>query len=154
MCTSTRLLLHIFSQLHATIEFHKKLCNNVWATESNLSTMSARCIKPSYVAYKYDSGTKFVYRCSDNFLDSNTSTMSISDLKNQVISHCTDENWEIIMPYVDSFHLSVPTVIVPNEGTVRTPELLIDYTIKREFVGDIPPVYFKFKRSLTRKRGV
>ena len=132
-----------------------KLCDDNWATETNLNTMTARCIKPYYVAYKFNggSGPAPIYRCTNSFLDGDDKSITINTLKNDVASYCNDsshpERWEIIMPYVQNFSLSIP-----SSGNSKYPEILVDYTVKREFTGDIPPVYFKFKRYLTKKRGV
>ena len=118
---------------------------------SEANAMAGRCIKPSYTVYLLQDN--MIYKCHDNFLTGETET-SISILGNNGLlqtatNYCNVEaNREMIMPYVQNFSLSIP-----NVGSSNGPELLIDYTIKRDFGEDIPPVYFKFKRFLTKKGG-
>ena len=77
-------------------------------------------------------------------------TIAIDDLISDAESYCSnDSNREIVMPYVSNFSLTQSA----DSSTVY-PELLVDYKIRRDFGGDIPPVTFKFKRLLTRKRGI
>ena len=120
---------------------------NAWATEDTLSAMASRCIKPSYVVYTFDSATNNVYRCKNTF---ENKKIAINTLISNATSYCSnDSNREIVMPYVSNFSLTQSA----DSSTVY-PELLINYTINRDFGGDIPPVIFKFKRLLTRKRGI
>ena len=135
------------------IRITKNVCGssgNAWATEDTLSAMASRCIKPSYVVYTFDSATNNVYRCSNTFLDNTDKTIAINTLITNAKSYCSNaSNREIVMPYVSNFSLTQSA----DSSTVY-PELLINYTINRDFGGDIPPVIFKFKRLLTRKRGI
>lgn len=126
--------------------------HNSWSDESSLEDMAKRCIKPSYTAYYFENNN--VYRCSNNFLDGDTNSIEIggTGLIQTIQNYCGDANHterkEMIMPYVQNFSLKT------EENAVSyLPELLVDYTIKREFGDDIPPVYFKFKRFLTKKGG-
>ena len=125
--------------------------NNSWATEEDLSSMSARCIKPSYTIFVYDSDHHIVYRCHDNFLDGANKIMDISTLINTAHNYCSENGGhrETAMSYIHNLNIS-PT----SSGSDRAPELLIEYTINKNFTADVPPVFFKFKRLLTLKRGV
>lgn len=126
-----------------------------WATGETLGEIAARCIKPSYVVYVFDNNSHFVYRCinNSNFL-TDSSEISLGDLKNAAQTFCGQDsgNREVIMPYVANFSLSIPSKIVSNH-TVMFPELLVEYTINRDFGEGIPPFNYKFKRYLTKKRG-
>jgi len=125
----------------------KKACSNNWANNETLSNMAARCIKPSYVVYTLDETTHMVYRCSNNFLTESDSTISVSTLANNARTYC-ETHKEIVMPYVADFSLSVPPI-----GNSKSPELLVEYTVVRDFGEGIPPFLYKFKRYLTKKRG-
>ena len=119
--------------------------HNAWATGETLEEKASRCIRPSYVVYVFDNTSKQVYRCRNNFLTSDT-TKNINSLISDAHSFCsTASNREIAMPYVSDFSLTVP-----SDGIT---ELLVNYTVNRDFGEGTPPVYFKFKRYLTRKRG-
>jgi len=132
------------------IRITKNVCgasNNAWASDESLTSISSRCIKPSYVVYVREGEN--VYRCRYNFLDGTDETISINTLVNNASCTSSNTSREIAMPYVTNFVLQMS-----NSGSDLSPELSIDYTIHRDFGGDIPPVHFRFKRLLTLKRGV
>lgn len=117
---------------------------NSWGEEGNAEAIAKRCVKPSYIVYKFEN--HMVYRCKDNFLDGTNTTQTINSLISTATGFCNNSsNREMIMPYVNNFSLTANSA---------SPELLIDYTVRRDFQGDIPPVLFKFRRFLSKKRGV
>ena len=129
------------------VRITKNVCSGDWGTDGNLADMAARCIEPSYVVYVFDGGA--VYRCSNKFLSSAT-PKSLSSLKSDAHNYCSADGGhrEMVMPYVSNFSLSVP-----NVGSSKGSELLVEYTINRDFGSGIPPYIYKFKRYLTKKRG-
>ena len=127
--------------------------NNSWGEENSAQSMISRCVKPSYVVYRFSNN--MVYRCKHNFLDGGDTTMDISSLLSTATSTCSDTgNMEMIMPYVLNFSMVIPDRTDEGGAVVKSPDLLVDYTVRRDFQGDIPPVLFRFRRSLSRKRGV
>ena len=117
--------------------------NNAWANnEEDLENMASRCIQPSYTVYNFESNN--VYRCHFPITDTTQSIDIHTLLTDEIHNACRSANREIIMPYVNSFSLQTPSDF---------PGVLIDYTVKKEFTNDLPPVYFKFKRYLTKKGG-
>lgn len=129
--------------------------HNSWASADTLDAMAARCLKPTYVVYVFDKSNHFVYRCSDNFLTgTNDTEVSLASLKGTAEAYCSSDagNREIVMPYVSDFSLSIPSTAVSGH-TVVYPELLVEYTVNRDFGEGIPPFIYKFKRYLTKKRG-
>ena len=144
----------ISSDTAKLIRISSATCGNgsEWGTDGNFESMRLSCIQPSYIIYVFEGNTGNggnIYRCQYNteFLESN-SEINISNIVNDADDKClNDTDREMIMPYVISFSLG-------EDGLgAELPELLVDYTVKREFGNDIPPVYFKFKRYLTRKGG-
>ena len=125
-------------------------CNGNWATEETLSNMANRCIAPSYVVYVFDKSAHSVYRCSNTFLSNDDKTVNIEQFKVDAEDYCSADGGhrEIAMPYVSNFSLSIPDV-----GNSKGSELLVEYTINRDFGSGLPPYIYKFKRYLTKKRG-
>ena len=124
-----------------------------WGTENNdIGICEARCIKPSYTMYIYEKGN--VYRCHKTFLTGSDNVIPIKNLISDAQNYCTKEVRELVLPYVSSF--SLLTMQQDSNSGYHTlfPELLIDYTVNREFGNGIPPVTFRFKRLFTKKRGV
>ena len=121
---------------------------NSWADEENLQSISSRCIRPSYSVYVYEDNT--VFRCQSNFL-TDSKKIDLKTLVNTAHAYCSASsgNREIVMPYVSNFILTGST-----SGSDKAPELLIDYTVDRNFGPDVPPVHFRFKRLLTLRRGM
>ena len=124
--------------------------HNKWSDEmgedfTEVEAMAGRCVKPSYVIYLFDDTQKRLFRCTDNFLVNNNTPVDVSSLINTAQARCSEPAFrELIMPYVDWF-------VFQSDSSS---ELKVDYTIRRDFGNDIPPVYFKFTRYFTRKRGV
>lgn len=125
----------------------KPACNKNWATVENVTSIQERCVKPSYTVYRFENNT--IFKCSNTFLDGEDENILISTFVNNARNYCKEnENKELIMPYVSSF-----TVTIPVNEDIIYPELLLDYTVERNFSSDIPPVFFKFKRYFVRKKG-
>ncbi len=126
--------------------------NNEWATNNDNNAIIKRCIKPTYVVYKFQNNG--IYRCTNTFLDNDSKEIEINTLISNANSYCNNSNHnELIMPYVSAFQLG----IVKNEDVESFtiyPELLIDYTVNREFGADIPAVSLRFTHLFTKKRGV
>ena len=139
----------------AIIRLTRPVCGNDgnrWGvgTTNITSEMEERCVKPSYVVYNFRNNG--IYRCSGNFLDSlnmDENKEMLSSFMTSVSSACptsSNDNWELILPYVSSFSLTAPE---------ETPELLLNYTVSRTFANaDIPPVLFKMRRYFIRKKGI
>lgn len=119
-----------------------------WADEENLQSISSRCIRPSYSVYIYDNNT--VFRCHSEFL-TDSKKIAIKTLITTAHAYCSADSGhrENVMPYVSNFLLQGSMA-----GSDKAPELLIDYTVDRNFGPDVPPVHFRFKRFLTLRRGV
>jgi prepilin-type N-terminal cleavage/methylation domain-containing protein len=135
------------------VRITEPVCSSGWATEETLETMSSRCIKPSYTVFVYDDENHIVHRCHTNFLDGNEAhqKMDINELINTAHNYCSESGGhrETAMSYIHNFKIETT-----KANGDRAPELLIEYTINKEFVGDVPPIFFKFRRLLTLKRGV
>ena len=122
-----------------------------WGDPTQPADVENRCIKPSFVVYEFKNSG--VYKCTKDFLDNSSDSMSISDFS-AILTECTGiKNTDLILPYVQSFSMSVPT-IGSGDNLVVYPEILLDYTVKKDFSGDVPPVYFRMKRYFVRKNGV
>lgn len=130
--------------------------NNAWGTGTNPETdLEERCVKPTYVVYAY--ANNGVYKCHGNFLDSTTlteNTVTLSSFLSTLNTHCPidnyeDDNWELLLPYVKSFSLSMA-----SQGTTLYPEIKIDYFLEKKFNSDAPPILFRMKRYFVRKRGL
>lgn len=124
-----------------------------WGTGTDPIEYERRCIRPSFVVYQFkDHG---VYKCRANFLDSADELISFTDFYNLIGSTCSDEsnNWTLLLPYVESFLITDTSISTGAQATYY-PELLIEYTVKKEFSSDVPPVYFKMKRYFVKKKGV
>lgn len=121
------------------------VCGGNFTDNTNLSNISNRCLKPSYIVYTVRDNA--VYRCSKVFLDQNVNSVSISDFLSDAKTYCDEEeNNELIMPYIQ-----YSSITIPVEGGIIYPESLkLEYAVRRDFAGDIPPVYFKFQRYFVR----
>lgn len=125
--------------------------NNEWDDQGTVGAVSSRCTTPTFTVYCYKSGT--VFRHNSKFLDGTTRIIAISSLIDSAVALCNDDenNGEVIMPYLTTFNME-PNTMENNGGNY--PDLRVEYTVRRQFSDDIPDIYFKFERSLTRKRGV
>ena len=131
--------------------------NNEWGTVNNNAHIQARCIAPTYVMYIYDKEQQSVFRCENTFINaSNWSQTPVNTAISNAYDYCktTTGARELILPYVSDFNLTVTQQQNPESYHTMFPELLIDYSVNREFGEGIPPVTFKFRRLLTKKRGV
>ena len=125
----------------------KPACSGVWAALENTTSIQERCVKPSYTVYRFENDA--IFKCSNTFLDGEDENILISTFVSNARNYCKeDENKELIMPYISSFTITVPV----NEDVIY-PELLLEYTVQRNFGSDIPPVFFKFKRYFVKKKG-
>lgn len=141
-------------ETNSIIRLTNPVCGNegdAWGLETNIADVENRCIKPSLVVYEFrNSG---IYKCTKNFLDGDSQTITMADFATIVNSCLGENNTNLILPYVESFNMSVP-VHGTGDDMVVYPEILLDYTVKKDFSGDVPPVYFKMKRYFVRKNGV
>ena len=119
---------------------------NEWATNENMSSIILRNIEPSYTVYCFKEDHK-IYRHNQKFLNAAEDNVNITDVISSAVGLCDGDEGEVIMPYVENF------ILTTDDSGVRYPELSISYTVRREFGKDIPDVYFKFQRHLTKKRG-
>jgi len=122
-----------------------------WGNGTDLEgEIESRCVQPSFIVYKVQNNTLF--KCRRDFTDSAMSITGTNSLDSKISDECADgsENWEAILYYVNSFDISTD---IDSSGNPY-PELKLDYNIRKDFVGDIPPVLFKLKRIFVRKKGL
>ena len=128
------------------------VCDHLFLDAKTSESLYSRCLRPRYVVYVYDKANENpgIYRCTNSFLDGVNGTMSITDFLAIAHKYCEDkDNREFIMPYIENFSFTIPNI----NGILHPEALLLDYTVRRDFSGDIPPVFFKFKRIFVRRKG-
>jgi len=128
------------------------LCNSNFGTGVTSNNISKKCLKPSYTAYIYEKSG--IYKCSNTFLENTNASnnmVSLESFMDSLASYCSDASHkELILPYVSSFKLEVPT----EKGRRHNEALLLDYTLTKNFSGDVPPILIKFKRYFIKDEGV
>lgn len=130
------------------------LCEGAFNDVISASALASKCVTPTFTAYIHrDDG---IFKCRDVFLNDTDLTAQSVDLNtfySMVIDYCNgegDNRRELILPYVSSFSLTVPT---ENE-VQHTESLLVEYTINRNFSREVPPVFLKFRRYFMKHKGV
>ncbi|MCR5505200.1 MAG: prepilin-type N-terminal cleavage/methylation domain-containing protein, partial [Elusimicrobiaceae bacterium] len=132
------------------------VCSSQFQNDITTQYISNKCVPPYFVAYIFENGG--VYKCSN--VNKNTDatnplikeeSVALGTYVTSLRTYCEDnENKELILPYVLQFSLTVPNV----NGHLHNESLLVDYTIRKDFSAEVPPVVLKFRRYFMKHKGV